>query len=263
VAVPKDYPECAGGTCVLRLLRVLSDGTRLDCFANAAQCVGWWVDPDRDVNYECQYGSHVVPLLECAPYRPTFDVLTELDGGAKTETSPDTELGPDPAKYANPDGTLDNPSSTPPVDNPPGTCPPKAGFLAFLNPFWLFDTLKCAFVPSQEGLRAAWDEGDVDWCDTGPGTLICATGAVMAPLSEMGDDSTGCMGGPVTVPPIGMLSDQEEDITWYPFQACGELTGLVSTWWLGFASASIYLGAFLAGAAMLGKTIGAEQAVPS
>lgn len=248
------WEECSYGTCVLRLWKVQPDTSLLDCFDAPASCRAWWENRlDDPATYQCKYGSHVVALTECYVYRPTFETATKLATGTKTAADPD---------YANPDGSL---TTDPLPDTDPGAsqCPPDAGFLAFLNPFWLFDTLKCALVPTQAGLQAEWDNAGVDWCATAPGVLSCATGDFVAPLADMGDDSSGCLGGPIEVPKIGMLSETAGDITWYPFQACDPPASTISTFWLGFSSAVIYFGAFLAGAQMLAKTIGAGDAVPA
>lgn len=251
------YPECAAGACLLKLWRIV-DGVEMDCFAHESLCAGWWSLRTADpAVYQCRYGANAVALSECYIYRPTFEPEATL------ETAVEGEI-PEPA-YANPDGSLDSGEPTDP-NPPPRNCPPDAGFLSFLNPFWLFDTLKCAFIPTSAGLQAGWDNADVDWCSTAAGVLTCSVETVMGPFLQLGVgvDPEDCLGAEIQFPEAGMLKEMGTDGgSFYPFQACEPPATTLSEFWLGISSGIVYLGAFLTGGQMLARTIGAQDSVPA
>lgn len=251
------WTECAAGTCVLRLWKLGTVAAEdLDCFDVPSACRDWWSERAASpATYQCRYGTHVVALTECYLYRPTFETATAAEQGTRTEDDP---------AHANPDGTL--PAGEPGTATDPGagdgTCPPKVGFLSFLNPFWLFETLKCALVPSRAGLEAGWASSAVDWCTTAPGVLMCAVDELLSPWAEVGQgvDEADCLGGSVPLPDI---RPDRPDGEMHPWQACNEAAATISGFWIPLSSGAVYLSSFLLGARMLARTIGADDAVPA
>ncbi len=67
-----DYQECMYGSCALDLLKI-SDPAAPSCFDLEAGCPGWWADPQRNTNYQCRYGVHIVAIQECAVYSGLFE----------------------------------------------------------------------------------------------------------------------------------------------------------------------------------------------
>lgn len=141
----QDYPQCAGGECLLTLWRV-NGSTRTDCFEEAGQCEGWLSDPDRETKYACTYGlpgeGTDVPLSECYIYGPSFDPQQRARNAPYGDPSTGQAVPLAPDKPAEDTGGEAGGDS--------GPCWPS-GWAAFNPAEWVLQPAKCAlqwaFVP--------------------------------------------------------------------------------------------------------------------
>ncbi len=139
-SVPSQYPACLTGVCLLRLFKLQPAGTpEQSCGDLAVACPDWYADPNRSSDYECRWGSYVVPTDECSVYRVPGELL------------PNTQI--------NPDGTTTY-LPWPPLPAPTAAANPGAasqgcfpsGWSAFNPVQWVLMPVQCAlswaFVPS-------------------------------------------------------------------------------------------------------------------
>jgi hypothetical protein len=244
--VPALYPACVSSQCLLDLRRVYAGtGEEVSCFADNDACVDWVNDPQRSLHYKCYYGSYAVALDECRVYEPTF-----------RPTSAPPRPATEPV-YRAPSVPLPEPGVTPPAVTEGNPNCAGIGLLDIVTGMVIVKALKCAFVPAPGELEASTAKVSVDWCTTAPGALSCAIGDVLGPWTHLGDgDTSDCHGLAMSVPDTLHHTDSD---AFYPFAACGPPLTTISDLWLGIATGAIYIGALLAGARVLGKTIGADD----
>jgi hypothetical protein len=176
--VAEAAPSVIAGTHPGLQLRYRVDGVFQPCQAGSTACRGWWTNPQRDAQYQCQANGVVVALAACAVYRDLFEPTPTL-----TPTPTDT-----------------NPAPSDPEGN---ACWPKGWGL--LNPLeWVYRPLVCAgkflFAPA-DGTMAAWQEfvedvsgrapishmiNGVEWIDAAADGARSGGSCADAP-TEMGD----------------------------------------------------------------------------
>lgn len=204
-------PECSNGTCMLDLRRAGQS-----CFQAPDTCADWFTDPNKETNYSCHYGTHVVDLAECNVYAPAFQPGSSTTGD-----------------------TLGDPTTGDAMTNPgafAGADPTGAGRDCFAagwgatNPIeWVFRPIQCAlewaFVPRQTVVTEIALDTREAWNDTlpGQGAALAAGLADQLPAGV----SANCIGPAVTFG--GNLSDFGMDGTWYPLNSCQEPMATVRT----------------------------------
>jgi hypothetical protein len=137
------FPECfpIGSTqCQLELFQLSTvKHAEYGChsFPIGAEnpCLGWWTDPDRKAKYECRFGSNVVALKRCTPYKTAFANGQVVATPADPDTDlPEVVVGTDPTPEQTPGDT---------------GCVPN--WSEVLSPWWVYKgavcALKWAFVP--------------------------------------------------------------------------------------------------------------------
>jgi hypothetical protein len=152
------YPACATGACTMELYSL--DPTAEPCTVGGS-CEQWFTDPNKNDDYECEYGptsdptEYTPPLSECNTlsnyYQPAkvaegdafANPSTGADTGTTTSPDDDSSIENAPAQDLAPDGS-----------NAP--CFPS-GWSAF-NPLnWVVQPGQCllrwAFVPRESVLR--------------------------------------------------------------------------------------------------------------
>jgi hypothetical protein len=227
---PSAHPEYApclpGGAnypCALTLQRVLSDGS----LRPYDPAVDYETDPAMQPDkfpkaWLCKWGPLKVAVAECSPIY-----------------------------------------KQPPREVPPSTAT-EDSFCHFKlsRPWtWPYQAIKCAFVPPPGTFEGAF--ADVDFCDNAVGVLACAASDIVAPWTHLGEGaSSDCEGGAVGVPVLDPRTvGTDPDLVLHPWSACSSAAQAVSGFWLPFASAAVYFGAFLLGAKALSRTIGADSPV--
>lgn len=72
--IPRGYPECSGGGCVLRLWHIVQS-QRQTCGDLAVDCQFWYVSSTRTQDYACTWGPYDVDLHYCSALRDPGRVL--------------------------------------------------------------------------------------------------------------------------------------------------------------------------------------------
>lgn len=136
--MPVEFPNCFDGVaarCSVELWHVPSGGQETWCGHHAVGCQSWWVDPNKNDNYQCRYGGYTVDLGRCSLYRKPGEVSANVttfedplglrvpDAGPRVVLEPDAydDLEPQPEPEPGQDPDPDRPIKPEPV--PPE--PPK------------------------------------------------------------------------------------------------------------------------------------------
>lgn len=209
------FPDCApvgAGLCQLALWRLSAPELNCNNVALGAgplglghPCAQWAADPARATNYQCRFGTHVLPILNCEPFAKTFTT------GQVTAT-PSTET-PVPLPVPG-SGTITSPAV--PAGEEEGACWPS-GFGAFNPASWVLQPVKCAmtwaFKPDAATLTALQTRIRADVERTG----VPALGAAVAgPLTSVPGDNSACDGPSIN------FTVQDFTMPVHPFSACAE-----------------------------------------
>lgn len=170
------------------------NGITDSCMTWAADCSGWWsatssgtVANTGTATYNCTYGGAPVDLVECGPYRNTFDTKTT------TPTVTDPTTGGQVSWSSQP-GTQSDPSTSPASGPTPGqNCMDSWSSVA--NPIeWVFYPVKCAlvwaFVPRVSKVNDAESNMESAWA----GTPMARLAAIVPPLFTVPTGDGGCAG---------------------------------------------------------------------
>lgn len=176
----EEYADCFDGSCTLMIWRQApGEDTHSRCDEEETVCVGWVESVQQglaqDGEYECRWGSHVMPLTDCMePFR-------EIDAGTSTE--PGTSNTPKPATLP---GTSGNP-----IEVESGC---QAGGGDWWNPFdnvagAIGCALQWAFVPQTTGQQ--FQQLRTEASAKPPFSAFAATTGVVQGVTE-GWDTQGC-----------------------------------------------------------------------
>lgn len=172
------------------VLERVVDGSVKSCNTWEVDCAQWWTSTNGGTtpgDYRCTFGGNAVSLVECGPYRNTFDAQTS------TPTITDPATG-QPVPWS---GTAVNPGTVAPGVTGGGAC----GAAWSWNPVdWVLNPIKCASIPSLESVTGARTRIETAWRNSTPGQLQ-ATVAGIAPAFNVPDG--GCGGILLPVPNIG------------------------------------------------------------
>lgn len=153
-----EYSDCLPGgsayPCVVKLLKVTPQGN-LDCGLVTVDCRQFDPSTSTTDQWQCTWGTHVVPLSQCAGARTVEEVQqtgqevgtgVQVDTGTSTPTQPGTSTGSGPQ------------------DLEPAPAGSDSDVLECIggvtwNPMtWVFQPVKCAF-------KWAFMPDDLDWSD--------------------------------------------------------------------------------------------------
>lgn len=219
------------------VLEKVSDGVTVSCMTWEADCAQWWEQTQQGTQpnvgtsvYRCTYGGQVIDLLECGPYRHTFDTKTS------TPTITDPSTGEQVPWISENSLNSTSPDSVP---RPGDQC--MSSWPATPNPIeWVAHPVKCAlvaaFVPrpavvdaSKAQIQAAWNASSFG------GLVLAATGLV-----NLFETEQGCEGLPFEINFFGtMFRDRL-------FAACSEPWAGVAAVFRNIISGVLFVGGFLA-----------------
>lgn len=232
-------PECANGTCLLDLRK-----NGVSCFQTPGPCAGWYGDPDRDLDYECQFGGHLVTLTECYVYAPTFEPDAPRTGDWYSDPEGNPIGGPG-TNQGTDKGTFQQP-----VQDPAETrqCYPT-GWNVF-NPIeWVMRPVQCAlewaFVPRQSTV-ANFRNG---WNELANAGILAQTPEIIVAFGNLFDvESGGCQGPPLRIQfgPGPLFGSGGMDETYYPLSACTEPMAGFALIFNSMLSATMFVAAQLA-----------------
>lgn len=232
-------PECMDGSCFLDLRQ---EPSTVSCFEAVEACANWYSDPDKDTNYSCHYGTHVVDLAECSVYAPTFTDLARATGNWYADQNGNTIGAPDGAPNPGTDTSTFGQGAQDPAAS--RQCFPTGWGL--LNPVeWVFRPVACAlewaFVP-----RASFMSSQQSAVEAAAGGSIIASGAALAAsFAGMFDVSAGCQGPPFSVDwDFGGGEGFAE--TYYPLSACESPMDIFAGTVKVLSTVGIFVGASLA-----------------
>lgn len=199
-------------------------GTKFEsCMTWAADCASWWTATEQGTVpgvYRCTYGGVVIDLVECGPYRTTFDTRTD------TPTITDPVTGTETPWSAKP--SVGN-STDPGVGlDPSGQCFAD-GWSDVQNPVdWILLPVKCAlvwaFVPRPSVVTQVQTTVAEAWAPTIVGRLPPLVSAAVA----IPDGGTGCTGPHVVIPiKLGGLDTGYDG---YPLSACDAPFDVLAGW---------------------------------
>lgn len=179
------------------------DGSVKSCNTWEVSCAQWWTTTGEGTTpgeYRCTYGGAAVSLVECGPYRHTFDSPTSTP----TITDPSTGQ-PVPWPTPTPGQVADGVTGG-------GGCAAAWS----LNPVdWVVNPMKCLFIPSQTAVTTMQTSIATAWAPTVFGQLPLVVADAFAPPEGM----EGCE-GPHIYMPFSNFYDGWVDVNWYPLQAC-------------------------------------------
>jgi len=93
--IRRDFPDCAGGQCIVELFRSTS-GTDVSCGYAATSCPDWYISPTRATDYTCRWGPYEVELHYCSIFRDPGFLLPNsfpgADGGSVYRAWPPLDL---------------------------------------------------------------------------------------------------------------------------------------------------------------------------
>ena len=218
------------------------------CLAWAADCAGWWDDPEKETEYRCTYGDSAVSLAQCYVYRDTF----ELDNPTATLTDPMTG---EPVPWTGNDSLN---STSPDAGPTPGEeC--MSEWSSEPNPIqWVFHPVKCAFVwafiPRNAVVTALQDSTTDSWNNSTPGKLALTIGAVSPTLLSLAGD--GC--GGLILPALAIGPNAEPTVQNTAFlPACpGDFFEPYAPGFYWFATISLGIGGFFAVKRLLDGFVG-------
>jgi hypothetical protein len=199
-------PGTSSGGLVLQ--RVVGTVVR-NCLTWEVSCVGWYTATDNatdpvvsDGYYRCLFNGSPVSLLECSPYRTTFDTQT----ATPTITDPNTGL-PGPWTSGSP-GTATGTGTFPSTGANPtpggGTSTGGGGCTAgwSWNPVdWVLNPLRCAFIPGTVAVTAAQTAVTSSWENSVIGSLQTGLSSIMADFNM----AEGCEGLPLHLEAFGTV----------------------------------------------------------
>jgi hypothetical protein len=202
------YPRCVpGGDLFPCQLAPQKKSDSRTCYSPLTNCTTW---PAHATDYSCMWGPYSVPRSWCLDAFPQAWPAPSTNPSASPSATPST--GTDPPPGTEPGG---GPSGEPgPGESP--YCP--SSWWAILNPFALYETLKCAFVPRTSTMTALKNSVASAWSDTsvadtynGVTAPITATAAGVSAAGSGGS----CLGPALTIPdPI--------DRTFRPLSSCNQ-----------------------------------------
>lgn len=189
-----EYPECRTGSCKLDLITKLNPTYPVSCFDFDGACAGWFTQADRDSQYECHYGAHVVDLQECYVYSGLFepgrittgapysDPMTGHWSGGQNAPSPDEQ------------------ALSQPVQSPNGSRQCNGMAASSFDPVaWVMRPIQCAlewaFVPRPMVVQIEMVKLSTSW-DT---SFIGQIKGILAPFQAL-PIYTGCSGLPIYIP---------------------------------------------------------------
>lgn len=226
------YPECASSSCHLQVWA----GSQ-NC-ATAGTCADWFADPNKDQDYQCHYGTHVVALSECNTMSTFYDPQKQAAGQAYADPAtgqpvmkPDPTTGVETPVQTSQKGDESNTDPLPNPDDGPTSCWPSGW--GIINPVtWVQAggcVLRQAFVARPSVVKA-----DMDRIDKGPSTKMPAQIIATVNAWHINTPGSDCSG--IVTPALG---------NWFPsiriMQACpGDMLATVAMWTrvfcdLGFA----------------------------
>ena len=218
------------------------------CLAWAADCAGWWDDPEKEANYRCTYGDSAVSLAQCYVYRDTF----ELDNPTATITDPVTG---EPTPWTGNDSL----NSTSPDAGPTPGDQCMSEWSSVPNPVeWVFHPVKCAFVwafvPRDVAVTALQDSTTNSWNNSTPGKLALTIGAVSPTLLSLAGD--GC--GGLILPALAIGADAQPTVqNTAVLPACpGDFFAPYAPGFYWFATISLGIGGFFAVKRLLDGFVG-------
>lgn len=173
------------------------------CMTWAADCSEWWEQTDEGTTtgtYRCTFGGEVIPLVECGPYRHTFDEMTDTP----TITNPATGAEEGWSSQPNTSNSI-NPGAGPGTGSTPSDKCFANGWAAVANPLdWVLVPVKCAlvwaFVPRASEVEAA--QGRIEAARDE--TIVGTVGTALAGLGAAFDAGVGCGGLPVHIEGFGV-----------------------------------------------------------
>jgi hypothetical protein len=188
-------PGTSTGGLVLQ--RVVGTVVR-NCLTWEVNCGGWYSATSNATNpivsdgyYRCLFNGAPVTLLECSPYRATFDTQTAnptITDPTTGTTGPWSSGSPGTSTSS---GTLPqtgtNPGAAVSVATGGGGC--TAGWS--WNPVdWVLNPMRCAFIPSTATVTATTTAISTAWADTWPVQGMAAVTGVFAAVPS----ASGCAG---------------------------------------------------------------------
>lgn len=194
-------PNNGGNGTGLQLWKVAGTLTG-SCMTWAADCAGWWAATSNGTTtgtYECRFGGIVIALVECGPYRTTFDTKTSNPTITDPSTGTQTPWSAQPST-----GNSTNPGTGPGTGaNPTDQCF-ETGWADVANPVdWVLVPVKCAlvwaFVPRPAVVTAGFTNLENRWQSTAIGSLSTA----VAGWSFVAPSSGGCDGINVPISQLG------------------------------------------------------------
>ncbi len=221
-------------TCLLDLI-TKSDG--LTCFNKGDTCKDWFKDPNREADYQCQYGGQNEDMSQCYVYANLFDSAKRAAGDAYA----DPKTGDDPGAETSMSEDAKLMARTPQAsDTPQRDC--FGGGWGIINPLTWLRTGQCilewAFDPSPAVVQNAVINVSTQWSQT----PFAQVGTVAAQFEAV-PVLNGCAGLPVDMTftwPINWA------IHWTFGGACTDPMKTAAAWVQGVLSALVYGGAGLA-----------------
>lgn len=179
--------QCDIRTCVYDVVR---QSDLVSCFGLGDQCTEWFVDPQRDTNYKCEYGGETTDMKNCYVYANTFNSAKRLAGNPYA----DPLTGKDPLGGTGPSagsGLMNNPVRSPDTfrDCAGGTMDISQAFILIGRSIQC--GLEWAFVPSDYLMATNASTMKDSWAKTAPGQVITAVSSWNLDFSV-----SGCSGVP-------------------------------------------------------------------
>lgn len=239
------------------VLEKVTGVTVSSCMTWAADCSGWWTATDEGTTpavgsstYRCTYGGAEIALVECGPYRHTFDTQTQTPTITDPVTGEDVEWSAQPST-----GNSINPGTGPGTGLSPADACFETGWSEAANPVdWVLVPVKCAlvwaFVPRQSVVDAA--QGSIqDGIDS---SVVGTVGTALASLGSSFDAGVGCGGLPIHLEAFGhTLVDS------YLLASCEEPAAGIAATVRTILSVAIIGGGILAFTRYLGSLFGFES----